>query len=132
MRSKRVFIPKPCLPITNNKKDASTPFKMRLNTIFRDWIVHHFLFLVFLAKKTLKNVLKPIESSSRMSDPLSQWRDWLKTLSLGQSFERRDDISQNEPRDSPPNQPLFKKIGACGGVSLLRCLSVPLGGIEGV
>jgi len=46
-----------------------------------------------------------------MSDPLSQWRDWLKTLSLGRSFERRDAIRQNEPRDSPPNQPLFKKLG---------------------
>jgi len=33
--------------------------------------VNHFLFLVFYAKKTLKNVLKPIESSSRMSDLLS-------------------------------------------------------------
>jgi hypothetical protein len=36
MRSKRVFTLRLCLPITNNKKDAYTPFKMRLNAIFRD------------------------------------------------------------------------------------------------
>jgi hypothetical protein len=46
-----------------------------------------------------------------MSDPLSQWRDWLKTLSLGQSFERRDGIRQNEPRDSPLINRFLKKLG---------------------
>jgi hypothetical protein len=46
-----------------------------------------------------------------MSDSLSQWRDWLKTLSLGQSFERRDGIRQNETGTRPLTTRFFKKLG---------------------
>jgi hypothetical protein len=103
-------------------------FRLRFHFSLKNHSKAVFLGLFCFLKPSLKNLIIVSGSQTTLfSGAISQKHSHWDSVLRGEMT-----FAKSKQGIRPPTQPLLKKIGACDGVSLLHCLSVPLGGIEGV